>query len=300
MPALTGLNSEASGVWTLRDAERFKRAGTWPSAPSAPSAPTSVTGAAGNAQAALSWAAPASNGGVPIADYIVQFSSDSGSSWTTFADGVSAVTSATVTGLTNGTTYVFRVAAVNSAEVHGDFSAPSASVTPSAVSFVQIPEMTSNSLPSGQVLTFGSVRNGILNDGSAAAWFWFARKSSGGSSLGTGNQPVIDSATANSGVGYMFAGGVSLVSGFQIAQSARVGAHYAAAFTFQGSNDGVSWTTISTHSGLSGPNAGGGFWEPGVVRSFSFSPAVAYSRYRWLMTSAPSRYVEWSMVQLLP
>jgi len=297
MPALTGLNSEASGVWTLRDAERFRRAGTWPSAPSAPSAPTSVTGTAGNAQAALSWAAPASNGGVPIADYIVQFSSDSGSSWTTFADGVSAVTSATVTGLTNGTTYVFRVAAVNSAEVHGDFSAPSASVTPSAVSFVQIPEMTSNSLPSGQVLTFGSVLNGYLDDGSAAAWFWFARKSSGGSSLipDTANQPVIDSATANSGVGYMFASGASLVSGFQIAQSARVGGHYAAAFTFQGSNDGVSWTTISTHSGLSG-----GFWAPGVVRSFSFSPAVAYSRYRWLMTSAPNQYVEWSRVQLLP
>jgi hypothetical protein len=30
MPAASGLNSEAGGVWTLRDAERFKRAGTWP------------------------------------------------------------------------------------------------------------------------------------------------------------------------------------------------------------------------------------------------------------------------------
>jgi hypothetical protein len=31
MPAASGVNSEAGGVWTLRDAERFKRAGTWPS-----------------------------------------------------------------------------------------------------------------------------------------------------------------------------------------------------------------------------------------------------------------------------
>ena len=30
MPAASGVNSEAGGVWTLRDAERFKRAGTWP------------------------------------------------------------------------------------------------------------------------------------------------------------------------------------------------------------------------------------------------------------------------------
>jgi hypothetical protein len=30
MPATSGGNSEASGVWTLRDAERLKRAGTWP------------------------------------------------------------------------------------------------------------------------------------------------------------------------------------------------------------------------------------------------------------------------------
>jgi hypothetical protein len=41
MPAASGLNSEAGGVWTLRDAERFKRAGTWPTAFVNP---TSITG----------------------------------------------------------------------------------------------------------------------------------------------------------------------------------------------------------------------------------------------------------------
>jgi hypothetical protein len=41
MPAASGLNSEAGGIWTLRDAERFKRAGTWPSAFVSP---TQITG----------------------------------------------------------------------------------------------------------------------------------------------------------------------------------------------------------------------------------------------------------------
>jgi hypothetical protein len=81
-----------------------------------PSAPTGVTATAGNAQAAVSWTAPT---GViaqaPVTDYIVQYSSDSGSTWTTFSDETSATTSATVTSLNNGTAYVFRVAAVNGA-----------------------------------------------------------------------------------------------------------------------------------------------------------------------------------------
>ncbi|NBX75165.1 MAG: fibronectin type III domain-containing protein, partial [Proteobacteria bacterium] len=94
-----------------------------------PGAPTSVSGTAGNTQVALTWSAPASNGGASITDYVVQYSSDSGSTWTTFADGTSASTSATVTGLTNGTAYIFRVAATNSAGT-GSESSNSASVTP--------------------------------------------------------------------------------------------------------------------------------------------------------------------------
>ena len=78
------------------------------------SAPTGVVGTPGNGQVLLSWTAP-SNGGAAITDYVVEFSGNGGSSWTTFADGTSTATSATVTGLTNGTAYLFRVAAVNAA-----------------------------------------------------------------------------------------------------------------------------------------------------------------------------------------
>ena len=97
-----------------------------------PGAPASVTATGGqNLQVPLTWSAPSSNGGSAITDYVVQFSSDSGSTWATFSDGVSTSTSATVTSLTNGTAYVFRVAAVNSAGT-GSYSAASNSATPSA------------------------------------------------------------------------------------------------------------------------------------------------------------------------
>jgi hypothetical protein len=81
----------------------------------APAAPTSLSGTAGDAQVALSWTAPSNDGGAAITDYTVQYSTDSGSTWTTFSRAASTATSVTVTGLTNGTAHTFRVAAVNSA-----------------------------------------------------------------------------------------------------------------------------------------------------------------------------------------
>ncbi|MGI6443569.1 MAG: fibronectin type III domain-containing protein [Candidatus Dojkabacteria bacterium] len=78
-----------------------------------PTEPLNLTATAGNKQVTLNWTVPSSNGGATITDYIVQYSTN-GSTWTTFDDGVSTSTSATVTGLTNGQQYYFRVAAVNS------------------------------------------------------------------------------------------------------------------------------------------------------------------------------------------
>lgn len=98
---------------------------------SAPGVPTGVSGTAGDTQVSLTWTEPASDGGSAITDYVVQYSSDSGSNWNTFSDGTSSSASATVTGLTNDTAYIFRVAAVNSVGT-GPYSADSASVTPTA------------------------------------------------------------------------------------------------------------------------------------------------------------------------
>ena len=99
----------------------------------APGAPTSVTASLpatyGNTTASVSWTAPVLLGSPALNDYIIQYSSDSGSTFTTFSESVSTSTSVTVTGLTNGTAYVFRVAAKNTIGT-GAFSSNSNSVTP--------------------------------------------------------------------------------------------------------------------------------------------------------------------------
>lgn len=78
------------------------------------SQPSPPTPTSGNLQVSLSWTAPADNG-TPISDYKVYFSTSAGGTYTLFNDGVSTATSATVTGLTNGTQYFFKISAVNEA-----------------------------------------------------------------------------------------------------------------------------------------------------------------------------------------
>lgn len=82
--------------------------------PASPGAPTGLTGTPSDQQMALTWTAPTVDGGTSITDYVVQYKLAVASTWTTFTDGVSTSTSATVTGLTNLSSYNFRVAAKNS------------------------------------------------------------------------------------------------------------------------------------------------------------------------------------------
>jgi hypothetical protein len=79
----------------------------------APTAPRSLTAHRGDRTVRLTWLAPSTNGGAPITDYIVQRSADNGRTWRTVNDGVSTAHIVTVSGLTNGHRYRFRVAAVN-------------------------------------------------------------------------------------------------------------------------------------------------------------------------------------------
>jgi DNA-binding beta-propeller fold protein YncE len=81
---------------------------------SAPDAIEDLNALSGDEEVVLIWSQPGTNGSV-ITDYIVEYGITSGfpGNVQVFSDGVSDETGATVTGLTNGTEYTFRVAAVN-------------------------------------------------------------------------------------------------------------------------------------------------------------------------------------------
>src|SRR5207245_2064168 len=82
-------------------------------APSSPSALTATV--ASSSQINLSWTSPADNGGSAISGYMVERSTDGGTTWTTLvANTGSTATSYSDTGLTRSTTYAYRVYAINS------------------------------------------------------------------------------------------------------------------------------------------------------------------------------------------
>jgi hypothetical protein len=112
---ITGLTS--GGTYTPA-APNYTLTGT-PLVPMQVSGLTATT--ASSTTMALSWTAPG-NGGSALTDYTIQYRVSGGGGWTTFADGTSTATTATVTGLTSGTVYDFQVAAVNAVGT-GPFSA---------------------------------------------------------------------------------------------------------------------------------------------------------------------------------
>ena len=82
---------------------------------SVPDAPTGVTAVALPSKYIISWTPPVNDGGRAIFDYIIQYSTDSGTTWKTIRDNVDANTSYSVSGssVVNGQTYTLRVFAVN-------------------------------------------------------------------------------------------------------------------------------------------------------------------------------------------
>jgi uncharacterized repeat protein (TIGR01451 family) len=111
-----------------------------------PGSPTGVSATASSAQATVSWTAPLSNGGSAITSYTVS-SSPAGAAVTVLAPA----TRATLTGLINGTTYVFTVTAANAAG-SGPVSLASNAVTP-----VLVPPSTTAPMPSLAGLTTAQV-----------------------------------------------------------------------------------------------------------------------------------------------
>jgi hypothetical protein len=103
-----------------------------------PGAPTSVGGTSNeNTQITVTWTAPASNGGSAITDYEVTVYNSTGGDpvevkgdWTRSVG--SSGTTFVFTGLANGTSYTFKVRAIN-ASGEGSYSTASEADTPSSV-----------------------------------------------------------------------------------------------------------------------------------------------------------------------
>jgi hypothetical protein len=117
---VTGLTNGTAYTFTM-SATNIVGTGLSSSPPTSPVTPvtvpdivSSLSASAGDTQVGLFWSSPFSDGGSPITDYIIEYKLSSDISWSIFADPVSVVTTATVTGLTNNLSYDFRIKAVNS------------------------------------------------------------------------------------------------------------------------------------------------------------------------------------------
>ena len=162
-----------------------------------PGAPTALSGTAGNAQVALTWSAPASNGGASITDYVVEYKLTSEpTTWSIFSDGTSTTASTTVTGLTNGSAYDFRVSAVNS--VGQGTASSTASATPLTVPGA--PTIgTATRGNTEAVVTFSAPAS---NGGSVITGYTVT--SSPGSITGTGSASPITVTGLTNGTAYTF------------------------------------------------------------------------------------------------
>ena len=209
-----------------------------------PDAPTSVSGTAGNTQVSLTWVAPTYNNGAAITDYTIQYSSNSGSSWSTFSHAASTATSITVTGLTNSTAYIFRVAAVNSVGT-GSYSANSSSATPVLASFT----------PTAVLLTSGTSYTVPTGATSMKAWAVGA----GGNGYLTGS--LVSGAGGCSYKTWSVSGGNAVSYSVGIVPATGNGGSTTVTFggvTITGSGGGSTGTGGAYSGGDGGANGGGG------------------------------------------
>ncbi len=145
-------NSQGSGTASDPSSSVTPSSGT----ATVPDAPPTPTGTGGPSQVTLNWSAPASNGGAAITSYTVQ--TFQGGTLVSTLSVTAPSTSVVVAGLTNGLSYTFDVAALNS------IGTGNASPLSQAIAVAQIPVISITSTPpalSPIALAFASAPSGV-------------------------------------------------------------------------------------------------------------------------------------------
>lgn len=124
-----------------------------------PNAPLNVALAIGDGEVTLSWSPPYRDGGRPITDYRIEYKLATTNTWSVVSKATSTTTSFTVSPLSNGSLYDFRIRAMNEKGL-GESSSVVSGIpgSPAQVLIREISDLTTPSI-------VASVR--ITNEGSA-------------------------------------------------------------------------------------------------------------------------------------
>ncbi|HEY8903141.1 MAG TPA: RICIN domain-containing protein, partial [Chthoniobacterales bacterium] len=184
----------------------------------APAAPAALLASGGENVATLNW-----QSSFGATSYTIGRATTSGGPYTTIASGVTT-SSYIDTTVTNGTTYYYVVNAVNSAGTSGN--SPEDIATPQA--------------PMVNVAVGGAPNSDDYNTGSQGPAMAFDSNS---------NTKWYHGAAAPAWIQYDFGSGVSqTIKRYTITSASDVPQRDPAAWQFQGSNDGSTWTTLDTQS----------------------------------------------------
>jgi len=144
------------GLFAQWQTQNFAVVASTAQPPVPPDAPTLNTPTAGSNSVSLSWSAPSSNGGATITNYAIYRSPTAGGEGTTpVANTGSAATTYTDTTVTNGITYYYKVAAINSAGTGAQSNEVSAKPTaPPPPDFSLAVTPSSRTMPRGSATTY--------------------------------------------------------------------------------------------------------------------------------------------------